>query len=293
MKEKMQLDIKWATRQRLQYIEVLAYYAGLVTRSDVARAFGMSDPAATKDLKLYNDLAPGNLAYAQAVFGFVPSADFSPVFSSLEPTDVLPMVAANLTTTGGPYGSAQIYGLQAAHLPLPERFPDRRILAQITRAMRGGKKLRARYRSLSGQGSDAPRLIEPHTLVNTGLRWHVRAYSEDHYEFRDFVLSRFVAAECLSETAESSAEYDEDWVETLVLKLAPHAKLAPEKQASLLLDYGTADVLQIETRRALVGYLLQQLGVDTSIDHDLNPEVYQLMLLNRDEVEPYAAWALD
>ena len=59
-KEKMMLDVKWATRQRLQYIEIVAYYSGLVSRSDVAKAFGISDAAATKDLKLYNDLAPGN-----------------------------------------------------------------------------------------------------------------------------------------------------------------------------------------------------------------------------------------
>ena len=45
-------DIKWAARQRLQYIELMAYYTGVVTRSEVAKAFGISDAAATKDLKL-------------------------------------------------------------------------------------------------------------------------------------------------------------------------------------------------------------------------------------------------
>ena len=76
-KEKMATDLKWATRQRLQYIEIMAWYAGVVARSDVARAFGLSDPAATKDLKLYGDLAPGNLNYNHAVFGFVPAPGFS------------------------------------------------------------------------------------------------------------------------------------------------------------------------------------------------------------------------
>ena len=291
--EKMLLDVKWATRQRLQFIEIMAFYAGVVSRADVARAFGMSDPAATKDIKLYNDLAPGSLTYSQAVFGFVPTAGFSPVFSSLEPADALPAIAANLAVTGGPYGNLLIYGLPAAGLPVPARFPGRDVLAQITRAIFAKQKLRVRYRSLTGRSSEESRILEPHTLVDTGLRWHVRAYSEEHYEFRDFVLSRFVGAECLHEAAESSAEYDEDWVETLTLKLGPHEKLPPEKQASLLLDYGTADSIEIEVRRALVGYLLQRLGVDTTSDRRHNPNAYQLMLLNRDEVEPYAAWALD
>ncbi len=66
-------DIKWATRQRLQYIELMAYYTGVVTRSEVAKAFGISDAAATKDLKLYSEIAPENLTYKHTVFGFVPT----------------------------------------------------------------------------------------------------------------------------------------------------------------------------------------------------------------------------
>jgi hypothetical protein len=54
-------DIKQTTRQRLQYIEVMAYYTGVVSRSDLTRTFGISDAAATKTLKQYNDLVPDNL----------------------------------------------------------------------------------------------------------------------------------------------------------------------------------------------------------------------------------------
>ncbi len=288
----MRLDVKWATRQRLQYIEVMAYYAGVVSRSDVAKAFGISDPAATKDLKLYSDLVPGNLVYTQSVFGFVPSADFSPAFADLNPAAVLPIIAANLAVAGGPYGAAPIYGLPTASLPLPARLPGKEVLAQITRAIHGHRKLRVSYRSLSDRDSPGSRILEPHALVDTGLRWHVRAYSADTYDFRDFVLSRFLAAECLIDPAESSAEYDEDWVETVTLKLGPHAGLDAQKRASLLLDYGASgEVIEVEVRRALIGYVLQRLGVDTTKDHSLNPQAYQLMLVNRDEIEPFAAWA--
>lgn len=291
-REKMRLDVKWATRQRLQYIEVMAYYTGVVSRSDVARAFGISDPAATKDLKLYSDLAPGNLVYTQSVFGFVPTADFSPAFADLDPAAVLPMIAANLAVAGGPYGAASIYGLPTAALPLPARLPPAPVLAQITRAIHGFRKLKVRYRSLSDRDSPESRIIEPHALVDTGLRWHVRAYSVDTCDFRDFVLSRFLGAECLDEPAESSPEYDEDWVETVTLMLAPHAGLDAHKRASLLLDYGAAgEAIEVEVRRALIGYVLQRLGVDTTQGHVLNPQAYQLMLLNRDEIEPFAGWA--
>ncbi len=291
-KEKMRLDVKWATRQRLQYIEIMAWYAGVVTRSDVARAFGLSDPAATKDLKLYSDLAPGNLVYNHSVFGFVPGEGFSAVFADLAPAAVLPVIAANLAVANGPYGATLIYGLATASLPLPARLPGQQTLAQLTRAIHGRRKLRVSYRSLSQRDSQAERMIEPHTLVDTGLRWHVRAYNEESCDFRDFVLSRITAAECLDTPAESSVQYDDDWVEQVSLRLAPHSGLDAARRESLLLDYGASgDLIEVNVRRALLGYVLQRLNVDTTPDHSMNPNAYQLMLLNRDEIEPFAGWA--
>lgn len=293
-KEKMRMDVKWATRQRLQYIEVMAWYAGIVTRSDVARAFGLSDPAATKDLKLYGDLAPGNLVYNHSVFGFMPGEGFVAVFADLTPAAVLPVIAANLAVANGPYGEGLVYGLPTALLPLPTRLPSPQTLAQITRAIHGRRKLRVSYRSLSPRESQAERVLEPHTLVNTGLRWHVRAYSEDTCDFRDFVLSRVMTAACLEAAAESGEQYDDDWVETVSLTLAPHSGLDAPRRESLLLDYGAVgDVIEVKVRRALLGYVLQRLGVDTTPDRTMNPNACQLMLLNRDEIEPFAAWAFN
>lgn len=290
--DKITDNIKWNTRQRLQYIEIMAYYTGVVTRSDVARAFGISDAAATKDLKLYGDLAPDNLIYRHNVFGFIPHEAFEPLFADLTPASVLPMIAANLAATSGPYGNEPVYGISVDSLPLPTRLPDRQVLAQIIRAIKNRNKLQVSYHSLSNRESNQQRILEPHSLVNTGLRWHIRAYNEETYDFRDFVLSRFVDAHLLPEAAESSPQYDDDWMEMVTLQLAPHPRLNESKQASLLLDYRCEEkVIEIEIRRALIAYLLQRLSVDTTADHSLNPEAYQLIILNRDEIEPFAGWA--
>ena len=292
-KDKMRLDVKWASRQRLQYIEIMAYYTGVVTRSDVAKAFGISDAAATKDLKLYGDLAPDNLIYKHNVFGFVPADGFREVFADLTPTAVLPRIAANLATAGGPYEDQPIYGVTVDTLPTPNRLPDKSVVAQILRAIKARTKLEAVYYSLSDRDNRDPRRLEPHSLVNTGLRWHVRAYNEETYDFRDFVLSRFVEARKLEEAAESSVHYDDDWTETITLQLTPHPKLDPQKRMSLMIDYrGDKELIELTVRRALIGYVLQHLSVDTTSDHSLNPNAYQLALVNREEIEPFAAWAL-
>ncbi len=286
-------EIKWATRQRLQFIEVMAYYTGVVTRSDVARAFAISDAAATKDLKYYSDIAPGNLNYKHSVFGFVPTDDFSAAFANLSPATVLPMLEANLTVVGGPNPGEPVFGIATENMVLPNRLPDQAVLSQITRAIHGQKKLKVSYHSLS-ESSNVERIIEPHALVNTGFRWHVRAYNEDSFDFRDFVLSRFDEAACLADEAESSAGYDEDWIEYVVLKLGPHPALTERQKASLLIDYNAEkEVIEIRIRRALIGYLLRQLSVDTSADQSRDPRQYQLVVLNRDEIEPFASWAFN
>ena len=128
------------------------------------------------------------------------------------------------------------------------------------------------YHSLTDRESQALRTIEPHSLIDTGLRWHVRAYNRETYDFRDFVLSRFSEALMLYEVTESSPQYDDDWSELIKIELAPHPKLNEQKRASLLLDFGAENnIIEINVRRALVGYLLQRLSVDTTADHSLNP----------------------
>jgi len=82
----------------------------------------------------------------------------------------------------------------------------------------------------------------------------------------------------------------------VVLKLMPHPGLTARKQQNLLLDYGADNgegVIEVGIRRALLGYQLQRLAVDTTIDHSLNPNAYQLVLSNRAEVEQFAGWAFD
>ena len=127
---------------------------GLVHRGRDAQrrrpAFGLSDPAATKDLKLYSDLAPGNLVYNHSVFGFVPGDGLCRCLCRpRRRPSCCPIIAANLAVANGPYGDEPIYGLATASLPLPARLPSAQTLAQITRAIHGRRKLRVAYRSLS------------------------------------------------------------------------------------------------------------------------------------------------
>ncbi|RDH84114.1 MAG: WYL domain-containing protein [endosymbiont of Galathealinum brachiosum] len=286
-------EIKFATRQRLQFIEIMAYYLGHISRSMLAKAYGISDPAATKDLKLYNDLAPENLEYNPSLFSFVPSGKFDEVFADLSPQSVLPMFSQNLLSIDNPSGNEPIYGISVENMPFPVRLPQKPVLAQLIRAMKNKRQLKIKYHSLSHRDDQQrSRIIEPHALVNNGLRWHVRAYDHEHFDFRDYVLSRITEAEKLEIEAESSQSYDDEWMEYVSLQLKPHPGLYKKQRLALNYDYNMLDdVIEIQVRRALVGYLLQQMKVDTTENYSLNPSAYQLIVSNREEIEQYAGWA--
>ena len=123
------------------------------------------------------------------------------------------------------------------------------------------------------------RVIVPFALVDTGLRWHVRAYDRKHGDFRDFVITRIEAPKLLDEApqAHELAENDIQWTRIVELRLVPHPRLA--RPEIVRMDYGmTGDALQLRSRAAVAGYMLQRWGVDCSPDHRLTDEPYRLWL---------------
>ena len=292
---------KWSQRQRLQYIEFCAFYLGSVTRRRLAEYFTLSDAAATKDLQFYQRLFPNNLRYDHRLRCFLPTDSFSACVADLSPAMALQQIEHQTLVESPPEAilteerKPGNWAIATTTLSLPLRLPAADHLAQLTRAIYTKSKAEVCYHSLSDSDSNTTRIIEPHTLVNTGNRWHVRAYNEYSFDFRDFVLGRFTTITCLYQQANSQAQHDEDWTEQTQLHFAPHPRLSAQQKAALLLNYQCSDNGEIEiiTRRALIGYLLQRLAVDTTPDQRLSAQHYPLILLNLEEIRTYAAWALE
>lgn len=61
------------------------------------------------------------------------------------------------------------------------------------------------------------RVIVPFTLIDTGLRWHVRDFDRKSSEFRDFVIMRIEAPTLLDEDLKANERPDNDiqWTASL------------------------------------------------------------------------------
>ena len=70
----------YAVEQRIRMIDFLLSTYGVVDRPALMDFFGISSAQATRDLKMYKDLAPGNTLYNPSEQCYVKMPKFKPLF---------------------------------------------------------------------------------------------------------------------------------------------------------------------------------------------------------------------
>jgi predicted DNA-binding transcriptional regulator YafY len=255
-------QIKWDLRQRLALLEATLLWEGRATTQALTRLFGISRGQASKDFALYQQIAPDNLAYDLNRKAYVAQEGFAPRFMRGTAEEFLQLVEAGVAL--GPSVALPIVPLTRGveWERAPARKLDLGVLRIVHGAIREGRQLDVRYQSMTREPREIR--IEPHTLVHSGFRWHVRAYSHEHGAFRDFVLARFVSEPRLAaEPARHGIEQDADWQTWESLRIVPNPNLGTAQQAAIADDFGMEDgALVIEVRRALALYYRRLLGVD-------------------------------
>jgi hypothetical protein len=271
-------------RERLFYLEFLALFLGRVSRKDLVSRFGISEPAATKDLTIYTELAPEVLRYDLKQKCYV--------FSGGKPYFAHDIDQALYSLAGE--RAIAIDTEHAKRLPSWTNSSIKRkmplsLVATITRCIYQHRKITAEYGSLS-TGSKA-RTLSPVALVHDGLRWHIRCYAHEHQEFRDYNLARFSAA-IEGDLSDVSLDQDPEWNNEVCLKLIAHPKA--EHPETIRMDYDIADdAKDVTLKVCLVGYFLRHWHIDCSDTADGNPKAHQLFLNNKQELldQGVSQWA--
>jgi len=273
-------ELSAAQRQRLAYIEFRVWFYGQVARKDVLERFEVATAAGTRDLALYRELAPDNVSYERKVYHYLPS--FSPLFRH-EVDRLLAML-----TSGFGMGEPATSDEPISHA-MPARLNQPRLetLATVTRAIQGGYALGLTYHSIT----DGPgrREIVPHSLVDSGLRWHVRAFDRSKERFWDLVLTRMERLEpILNMTSlpalKEQAAADEQWNRMVTLDFVPHPSQPHPK--SIERDLGMRrGRLTVTIQAAVAGYVLRQWLVDCSPDARLVGPEFRLWLADASRLD--------
>jgi WYL domain len=175
-------DVRVSKEQgvRFHFIEVIAKWQGRVNASHLMAYFDISRQAASRTITQYMAKHSNNLVYNESLKGFLPTTQFASRASIGLFSEYQQITIANQSK----------YLAVIEHIVLPSREPDQKLVQPILRAINEKLAIDIGYLSLANPDY-LDRIIEPHSLVFDGLRYHVRAFCHKNGDYRDFVLSRF------------------------------------------------------------------------------------------------------
>lgn len=279
--------LKDAVRRRWEFIEFCLNWEGKVGRKRLQEAFSISPQQATNDLNGYADLAPANMHYDPRQKTYVRSEKFSPVLSEDDPHNYLNYLIDRLQNpTSRDNWIDYTYRLEGI-------VPRRRqvsgaVIREITKGLREGRLVSAKYVSLTSESQTQEKEIVPVAMGYDGHRWHVRAYNISKDRFSDYVLSRFASVHA-KEIYPDILPDDADWSETVEIHLKPNSELSEERRNAIEFEYDmTNGELVLNVKRAMLFYHLRHYGFNPFPSDDgkmRNESSFSLVIENIDEIE--------
>jgi predicted DNA-binding transcriptional regulator YafY len=277
------LQLKWDVRQRLILLETTLLMVGWIRIQAIMDTFGISRAQASKDFQYYQIARPKNLRYNKSAKYYEVGDGFVPLLLTGKTSELL-SVFHTPHTPNPPVLSLSAYQPNAAAISPLDREIDLEVFRLISCAAYNHQKIKIRYQSLM-QAGPQDRILSPHTLVFSGYRWHIRAYSNHHQQYRDCVLARIKGIpELINETGISDSE-DRGWHTEVPIIIGVHPDLPDTHKQVIANDYGmTNKQIVVNIKGALVNYFLKLMHLEPSREHP-DPKVQQIVVLNKDVVK--------
>ncbi|ELB2264096.1 WYL domain-containing protein [Vibrio parahaemolyticus] len=278
--------IRWDLLFRYRMIEIVALWEGRLNTNHLIQSFGIGRQQASKDINTYLvDIAPGNLIYDKQLKGYKPSDSFVPKLTSGHADEYLHILSRNedMAVTFADLNM----GFENTTMVRPvTRNISPQVLRPLVQAIREKQRVDICYTSLK-DGECSGRIISPHNLVCTPLRWHVRAYCEHAGGFRDFVLSRIHGIPDINDQATYDKHADKLWSTKVNVDIVPDPRLNEQQKKVIEKDYAMSDgVLSIATNASLIRYVLDAYSIDIHTQKS-NPQGQQIVLGNLSELTNY------
>ena len=277
---------RWDLLLRYRFIETIALWEGRLTTRHLCDTFGIGRQQASKDINNYiREVGPQNLEYDKFLKGYKPTPEFLPQVTQGLADEYLHLMARNNELMNVFESlSLNVANVEVLTLPVRDVKPD--ILRPIMQAARQQKRLDVDYVSINNPDREG-RIIVPHTLVYTGLRWHVRAWCEKNQQYRDFVLSRFRDIPEIMDDSAHGQSGDTEWNTQVTIRIIPDPRMTRAQQDVVQVDYGMENgALEVSTRGKLVPYALKLLhvGLEERLE---DPMAQQIVVENRSELKPW------
>lgn len=282
MKEESGETVRWGVQRRLEFIDFRLFWDGRFNRRDLSDTFGISAQQASSDISQYTALAPENLAYDQTQKAYLRAPNYEPKLMHASAERYLLQLVAIENHWMRQEDTWFDNTPPIENVSLLRKRTDARVLLHILDAINQRGQLEIQYKSITGS-PEPRRVIAPHALFYAIGRWYVRAWSNEHSDFRDYNLFRIDQAGDIIATV-IDATLDFEWVHKIDLILVPNPSLSASQRAALEGEYDMTDGRLVITKRlSQTFYLMTEHNLDIE-PNTLPPGKQQLVLLNHDEI---------
>lgn len=275
--------------RRLFLLEAILLWEGRLNNARLREIFELKGVRASEWIREFRDLHPDWLEWDSVTKSYHATET---AFTAAPRTakghhNVSASLNQYLALVGLPYASTEPSFHRGAWSAYPSiSAPTPRIFSSITEAIRLHRRIEISYMSMSDP-EPHKRIISPHSLVQAGRRWHTRAFSSEHQQFRDYALGRIVSAVLLDEDSERDEIDDVAWATRVQVRLVAHPELTTAQESVIRFEYFNNTAARTDTcRGALVNYFIQDIRAATDIKKQKPPE-YQLAISNIEEVRPW------
>lgn len=243
-------QLKPAQRARLDYLDQCLTWLGQANRRDLIERFGISNAQAAVDFRIYMERVRA------------PAPSYDPV----RKTYVADRAHRGLEDAAPPPSLEAVYARAHqgfARLPGPMRQCPAPVMRELNQAIERRCFVEIDYVSMSSGRRDR-QWIAPAHFASDGERLHVRAWSPDRSEWRDFLPVRVSDSSSFKmRPIQEMLPIDQDWETMVEVRLRPRADLTEEQMRAVRLEYGfEGDDIRFETRQALEFYIERRWGLD-------------------------------
>lgn len=250
-------------KDRYQYLLLKIFWEGSICRKDLIDKFAIVPSQATKDFAYIKENFEGAIQYDSKLKRYIPDSkllDHIGEHSFSAYVETVLMISKNVYEISPSGSSIPVDTYRKIHLALNDQIG-----------------IEFDYFSLNNSDQPKKRLIYPHSLVNSGFRWHIRGWEKETGKFKDFNLSRITGEISLIDKAEKDAAQEEDdaWCDQVDVLLIPNPALSVNQRKVVGMDFNLNNgVLHFKCRGALLLYTLHSYLVT---DFSKEPQKTQLL----------------
>jgi hypothetical protein len=277
---------RWGQVRRLAFIDLRLQYDGKINRTDSTTFFDVSSPQASADLRLYDAMAKGNMAYDASAKAYVALSGFTPQFGQASATSYLyelyHLASGVIAREDSFVGFIPPTGIVAT----PARKISSTEVATWVQAIRDKRAVAVEYQSME-QATPAALTLSAHAAGFDGLRWHIRAWCHKRHAFRDFAIGRLVVIDDDVTAPKIDPHQDVGWETKVNLLLVPHPSLTPSQREVVIRDYNMVDgELVFPCRQAMLFYTLRHLNL-LSLIPEADPARQHVVVANPEQVREW------